>query len=63
MVNVLPDAPDELPDRGRLVARWLERRFHADRYAALGFLGAGGPMRRPELAVLVQRVAAFDQRG
>ena len=56
------DALDQILDRRRLVAGRLEIRLHDDRDAALGLFRPGRPVRRPQLAVLVQRVAALDQR-
>ena len=60
---VLADALDEVADGGRLVAGGLEIGHHLDRDAAFGLVRAGRAVRRPELAVLVQRIAALDQRG
>ncbi len=57
------DAFDEVLDRGRLVAGRLEVGLHLDSDAAFGFLRAFGAVRRPQDAVLVQRVAALDQVG
>ena len=56
------DAVDEVVDGGRLVAGRLEIRHHLDGDAAFGLFRPGRAVRRPELAVLVQRVAGFDQR-
>ena len=59
---VLADAGDEIADGGRLVAGRLEIGDHPDRLAAFGLFRAGRAVRHPELAVLVQRIAGFDQR-
>lgn len=56
------DALDKVADGGRLVAGGLVVGGHADRDAALGFFRPGGAVRRPQLAVLEQRIAALDQR-
>ena len=59
---VVVDALDEVLDGGRLVAGRLEIRHHLDGDAAFGFFRPGRAVRRPQLAVLVQRIAGFDQR-
>ncbi len=51
----------EIADRRRLVAGGLVFRGHANGDAAFGFIRPGRAVRRPDLAVLVQRVAALDQ--
>ena len=56
------DAFDEILDGCWLVARRLEVGLHPDDNAAFGFVGPGRAVRRPNLAVLVKRIAAFDQR-
>ena len=57
------DALDEILDRRRLVAGRLEiATIMTIGDAAFGFFRAGRAVRRPQLAVLVQRVAALDQR-
>ena len=55
------DALDEIGDRRRLVAGRLVFRGHADRDAAFRLFRPGRPVRRPELAVLEQRIAGFDE--
>jgi hypothetical protein len=54
-------ALDEVLDGGRLVAGGLVFADHADRDAALRLFRPGGAVRRPELAVLEQRIAGFDE--
>ena len=57
------DALDEIADGGRLVAGRLEVGLTMlDGDAAFGFLRPGRAVRHPDLAVLVQRIAALDQR-
>ena len=58
---VLPGAGHEVGDRRRLVAGGRVVRHHPQRHAALGLLRPGRPVRRPDGAVLVQRVAGLDQ--
>ena len=57
------EALDEVGDGGRLVAGGLVVGDHADRDAALRLFRPGRAVRRPDLAVLVQRIAGFDQLG
>ena len=56
------DALDQILDRRRLVAGRLEVGHHLDGDAAFGFFRPRRAVRRPQLAVLVQRIAALDQR-
>jgi hypothetical protein len=68
MVKVLPDpvrcfdALDQVLDRRRLVAGRLVFRLHPDGDAAFGLVRSGRAVRHPQFAILVQRIAALDQR-
>ncbi len=55
------EAVDQVRDRRRLVSGRLVVRLHADRDAAFGLFRPGRAVRRPELAVLEQRIAALDE--
>ena len=52
---------DQVADRGRLVARWLEARLHLNRNPAFGFGRTGRAVRCPKLTILEQRIAGFNQ--
>ncbi|CTQ76901.1 hypothetical protein LAX5112_04743 [Roseibium alexandrii] len=55
------DATHKFGNRGRLVALRLVLGGQVDRDAAFGFFWPVRPVWHPEFAILVQRVAAFDQ--